>query len=276
MQNLSAALYALLKAQAMKYVKAEIIKRTFLAGLMASLAPLAYLQIGKIIGERNLLLAFSVSLMHLLVDNPWANTRALSIKTGRVLGILLASNLLGARPISLTGYSLGSLVIFEALKYLSTLPPSETIHLIADVYLFGLPAPSEDIEAWRAIRRVVSGKLVNGYVDPEEDYVLAILSRASSVTSGRWGVSGLEPVSVQGVDNVKCDGVVGHLEWVGKVGLALERCGAKGVDHEEVEKQLKNVAAPMDEYLEMQDKEVDQISKEGPVKPLKDQKEGLA
>lgn len=51
LQNLSAALYALLKAQAMKYVKAEIIKRTFLAGLMASLAPLAYLQIGKIIGK---------------------------------------------------------------------------------------------------------------------------------------------------------------------------------------------------------------------------------
>ena len=50
LENLSTALITLLKAQAMKYVKAEIIKRTFLAGLMAALSPLAWLQIGKIIG----------------------------------------------------------------------------------------------------------------------------------------------------------------------------------------------------------------------------------
>lgn len=34
----------------MKYVKAEIIKRTILATLMSSLAPIAWLKIGQIIG----------------------------------------------------------------------------------------------------------------------------------------------------------------------------------------------------------------------------------
>jgi hypothetical protein len=56
----------------MKYVKAEIIKRTFLAGLMAALSPLAWLQVGKII------------------DNPRMNARQLAIKAGRVSRVLAA------------------------------------------------------------------------------------------------------------------------------------------------------------------------------------------
>lgn len=48
--ELSDALVALLKDKAISYVKKEIIKRTVLASLFASLSPVAYLQIGKIIG----------------------------------------------------------------------------------------------------------------------------------------------------------------------------------------------------------------------------------
>lgn len=48
--ELSDALVALLKAKAMAYVQKEIIKRTVLASLFASLSPVVYLQIGKIIG----------------------------------------------------------------------------------------------------------------------------------------------------------------------------------------------------------------------------------
>lgn len=48
--ELSDALVTLLKAKAMAYVQKEIIKRTVLASLFASLSPVAYLQIGKIIG----------------------------------------------------------------------------------------------------------------------------------------------------------------------------------------------------------------------------------
>lgn len=49
--ELSDALIALLKDKAIGYIKKEIIKRTVLATLFASLSPVAYLQIGKVIGE---------------------------------------------------------------------------------------------------------------------------------------------------------------------------------------------------------------------------------
>lgn len=158
-----------------------------------------------------------------------------------MLGILLSQRVLGTRPITLTGYSLGSLVIFEALKYLSTLPPSQTTHLIDSVYLFGLPTSSRDAESWKKVRAMVSGRLVNGWVEPEEDYVLAILSRASMLTEGSWEVAGLAPVKVKGVENVKCEGVEGHLKWIGMVGRCLEKCDVDGVVQQEVENKVTDV-----------------------------------
>ena len=44
--------------------------------------------------------------------------KALASKAGRVLGTLLAQRVLGNRPVTLVGYSLGSLVVFEALQHL--------------------------------------------------------------------------------------------------------------------------------------------------------------
>ncbi|KAF8892495.1 DUF726-domain-containing protein [Infundibulicybe gibba] len=194
LQELSNALLALLKSHAMKYVKAEIIKRTVFSALLSSLTPVAWLKIGQII------------------DNPWMNARALAIKTGAVLGDLLSKRVFGNRPVTLTGYSLGSLVIYEALKHLASLPPFETVHLIQDVFLFGTPAPTE-AGTWASIRRLVSGRLVNGY--STNDYVLAVLSRASDA---RWSVAGLEPIEVMGVENVLCDDVDGHTKWRAMIG----------------------------------------------------------
>lgn len=51
LEELSNALTTLIHAEAIKYVKSEVLKRTFLAGLMSSLAPLALLKIGQIIGK---------------------------------------------------------------------------------------------------------------------------------------------------------------------------------------------------------------------------------
>ncbi|KAJ2934939.1 hypothetical protein H1R20_g2173, partial [Candolleomyces eurysporus] len=180
LEELSNALTALIHEEAFKYVKGEILKRTFLAALMASMAPLALLKIGQII------------------DNPWMNARARGIKAGAVLGDLLAQRVLGNRPVTLVGYSLGSLVIYEALLELASRPPAETLDLVQDVYLFGAPVPA-DRDEWAKIRRVVAGRVVNGYSD--NDYVLAVLSRAADA---RWNVAGLEPVDVKGVENVSC------------------------------------------------------------------------
>jgi Protein of unknown function (DUF726) len=52
-----------------------------------------------------------------LLDNPWMNAKQLALKAGAVLGELLSNRVFGSRPVTLCGYSLGSLVIFEALKY---------------------------------------------------------------------------------------------------------------------------------------------------------------
>ncbi|KAG7092542.1 hypothetical protein E1B28_008892 [Marasmius oreades] len=222
LRELSDALFSLIKTHVMKYVSSEVIKRTVLASLMASLTPLAWLKIGQII------------------DNPWSNAKALAVKTGAVLGELLAKRVFGNRPVSLMGYSLGSLVIFEALKYLASLSSSETGHLIQDVFLFGTPATVNE-EAWSSVRRLVAGRIVNGYSD--NDYVLGVLSRASSAN---WKVAGLEPIDVTGVESVHIREVDGHTKWRGLIGKALKSCGAPGIMNEAVEQQLEDIARFME------------------------------
>lgn len=49
--ELSNALYTLVTSQTMNYIKKEIVARTIFASLMSSLAPVAWLKIGRIIGE---------------------------------------------------------------------------------------------------------------------------------------------------------------------------------------------------------------------------------
>ena len=53
-------------------------------------------------------------------------------------------------------------------------------------------------------------------------------------------LAGLTPVELQGVENVSCDEVDGHLKWRGMIGQCLAKCNANGVDPEEVKKQLDN------------------------------------
>jgi len=185
------------------------------------------------------------------------NSKALAVKAGAVLGDLLSKRVFGNRPVTLTGYSLGGLVIFEALKYLALLPPSETIHLIEDVYLFGTPAPI-DSATWASIRRLVSGRVVNGY--SQDDYVLAVLSRLSNIS---WGVAGLQPVDVMGVENVFCKDVDGHTKWRGMIGRSLQQCGVPGIVDARVDEQAKEEEAtgPESGEVSMTQEEVDQVVK---------------
>ncbi|PCH38187.1 DUF726-domain-containing protein, partial [Wolfiporia cocos MD-104 SS10] len=226
LRDLSNALTSLIKAQAMKYIKAEIIKRTVFASLFAALSPTAWLQI----------------------------TRSLARKAGKVLGTLLAQRVLGTRPVTLVGYSLGALVIFEALQHLAALPPSATLHLVQDVYLFGAPVASNP-PAWAAARRVVSGRLVNAY--GAEDYILAVLSRLSSAS---WGVAGLSPVEVKGVENVACEQVDGHLKWRSMVGQCLEICGAPDVVDSEVQKQRDQRQKKIEEEMDLDAQDVNRMA----------------
>ncbi|KAH8107071.1 DUF726-domain-containing protein [Cristinia sonorae] len=239
LMELSGALGALVKSQVMKYIKAEVIKRTVFASLFAALSTGVWLKIAQ------------------LASNPWAHARSMAVKTGKVLGTLLAQRVLGNRPITLVGYSLGSLVIFEALQHLASLPPAETSHLIQDVYLFGAPVTT-DPRLWASARRVVAGRLVNGY--GSQDYVLAVLSRISNVS---WSVAGLQKVDVQGVEDVDCDFIDGHLRWRGLVGRSLELCEAPGINHTEVEVQVEK-GKKFDKEMDLSLQDVEDVLAQGP------------
>ena len=70
-------------------------------------------------------------------------------------------------------------------------PPAGPLHagaIVHDVLLFGLPAPITP-RRWSAVRRVVSGRLVNAYCP--SDYVLRFLYRSSSL---HLSIAGLGPV----------------------------------------------------------------------------------
>jgi hypothetical protein len=186
--------------------------------------------------------------------------KSLATKTGRVLGTLLAQRVFGNRPITLVGYSLGSLVIFEALQHLASLLPSgaQVSGLIQDVYLFGAPV-STDESTWAAARRIVSGRLVNGY--STEDYILAVLARVSDMS---WGVAGLQAVGVQGIENIEYKEVNGHLKWGGMVGRCLQVCDAPGIVDAEVRLQLENRGKMIAEVMDMSQADVEKVSHAGP------------
>ena len=154
LEDLSTALYDLIRLQALNFMKWAILKHTVKSTLMAGLSPLLLLKIGQVIGMFRALHAMISP--YIASDNPWSNAKALAIKAGRVLGTLLVNRAFGNRPVTLVGYSFGSLVLVEALKYISTLEVTETMHLIQDVFLFGTPAPT-DLRLWSAIRRVAAG-----------------------------------------------------------------------------------------------------------------------
>jgi hypothetical protein len=233
LEALSSALETLIKHQAVEYLKAQVIQNTVLQAIFNFTSPTSWLQIGQIIGEIPSFVYCDHVVFMIGADNPWMNAKALATKAGRVLGALLAEHVLGSRPVTLVGYSLGSLVIFEALQHLASLPPSQTMHIIQDVYLFGSPVTTDEVQ-WKSVRRIVAGRLINGYCD--KDYILGILCRIA-----KWGVAGLREITVDGVENVRCVGVEGHLKWRGMIGRCLEDCGAPGTVDEEVKVQVTQI-----------------------------------
>jgi hypothetical protein len=186
------------------------------------------------------------------------NARALAIKVGKILGELLSKKVFGSRPVTLTGYSLGSLVIFEALKYLASLPASSCSPMIQDVYIFGAPV-TIDPALWASIRRLVAGRLVNGY--STNDYVLGVICRVSNMS---WKVAGLHPIDAKGVENVLCEHIDGHLKWRSNIGKSLQLANVTGISDDRVEIQLQDNVGKMDEDDLAAEMEVFDIQDYGP------------
>ncbi len=101
-----------------------------------------------------------------LIDNPWTVSMGRANAAGLILADSLIDRNLGARPITLVGFSLGARVIFACLRELAR---KGAYGMIQNVYLFGSPVVNSKDEYFRA-RSVVSGRFVNGYAS--NDWIL--------------------------------------------------------------------------------------------------------
>ncbi|CAD6444371.1 362f99c7-f507-49c3-a835-a0503c8ca62c [Sclerotinia trifoliorum] len=224
LSKLGMSLESMVKSAAWSIAKKEIISRTIFASLMTALWPLGLLKISKI------------------VDNPFSVAKNRADKAGLVLADALINKAQGERPVTLIGYSLGARLIYSCLM---SLAERRAFGLVESAVLIGAPAPS-DAAAWRSMRSVVSGRLVNVY--SENDYILAFLYRTSSI---QFGVAGLqEAQEVKGIENVNVSEMVnGHLRYQYLVGTILEKIGFEDIDMEEVAKEEETL-----ELLEQQER----------------------
>jgi hypothetical protein len=141
-----------------------------------------------------------------LIDNPWTVSLARADLAGLILADSLVDRNLGARPITLVGFSLGARVIYAALRELTK---KGACGIIQNVYIFGAPMVYKRDE-WTKIRAMVSGRVVNGYAT--NDWILGYLFRATS--GGVMRVVGLAPVELPGVENYNLtEFVPGHMSY---------------------------------------------------------------
>ncbi|KAJ3415175.1 hypothetical protein HDV05_005455 [Chytridiales sp. JEL 0842] len=157
--------------------------------------------------------------LNYLLDNPWGIGLVKAKKTGHILADVLMSGAQENRPVTLIGYSLGARVIFYCLLELAQ---RNAVGLVEEAYLFGCPVMATKKE-WTAIASVVSGRVVNGYLN--NDWLLTFLYRASP--SLYSDVAGLTPVKdIDGIENVCLDDVIkGHLEYRAGMPKILRHCG---------------------------------------------------
>ncbi|KAF7889706.1 uncharacterized protein EAF02_002121 [Botrytis sinoallii] len=231
LSKLGTSLESVVKSAAWSLAKKEIIARTIFASLMTALWPLGLLKISKV------------------VDNPFSVAKNRADKAGLVLADALINKAQGERPVTLIGYSLGARLIYSCLM---SLAERRAFGLVESAVLIGAPAPS-DAAAWRAMRSVVSGRLVNVY--SENDYILAFLYRTSSI---QFGVAGLQPAQdVKGIENVNVSEMVsGHLRYQYLVGTILEKIGWEDIDVEEVAKEEETLEL-LDEREKREDEEME-------------------
>ena len=201
--KLGNAMSALVTSAAWGIAGREVLSRTIFAGLMSAvMLPMGLLKVSSV------------------VDNPFSVAKARADKAGRVLADVLINKAQGERPITLVGYSLGSRVIYSCLQ---TLAKRRAYGLVESAVMMGSPTPS-DVEDWRVMRTVVTGRLVN--VFSKNDAVLAFLYRTSSL---QLGVAGLQPIPAAaglGIQNVDVsDFISGHLRYQYLLGKVLARIG---------------------------------------------------
>ncbi|XP_005317591.2 transmembrane and coiled-coil domain-containing protein 4 [Ictidomys tridecemlineatus] len=186
-------------------VAQEALKYTVLSGIVAALTwPASLLSVANVI------------------DNPWGVCLHRSAEVGKHLAHILLSRQQGQRPVTLIGFSLGARVIYFCLQEMARERDCQGI--IEDVILLGAPVEG-DPKHWEPFRKVVSGRIVNGY--SRGDWLLSFVYRTSSV---QLHVAGLQPVQLQDrrVENVDLSSVVsGHLDYAKQMDVILKAVGVR-------------------------------------------------
>ncbi|XP_015341089.1 transmembrane and coiled-coil domain-containing protein 4 isoform X2 [Marmota marmota marmota] len=186
-------------------VAQEALKYTVLSGIVAALTwPASLLSVANVI------------------DNPWGVCLHRSAEVGKHLAHILLSRQQGQRPVTLVGFSLGARVIYFCLQEMAREKDCQGI--IEDVILLGAPVEG-DPKHWEPFRKVVSGRIVNGY--SRGDWLLSFVYRTSSV---QFHVAGLQPVQLQDrrVENVDLSSVVsGHLDYAKQMDVILKAVGVR-------------------------------------------------
>lgn len=186
-------------------VAQEALKYTVLSGIVAALTwPASLLSVANVI------------------DNPWGVCLHRSAEVGKHLAHILLSRQQGQRPVTLIGFSLGARVIYFCLQEMAQEKDCQGI--IEDVVLLGAPVEG-DPKHWEPFRKVVSGRIVNGY--SRGDWLLRFVYRTSSV---QLRVAGLQPVLLQDrrMENVDLSSVVsGHLDYAKQMDVILKAVGIR-------------------------------------------------
>ncbi|KAG6366725.1 hypothetical protein INS49_000905 [Diaporthe citri] len=240
--RLGCALNTYIKSYAWGFAKKEILSRTIFATLASALT-----------------LPYALAKASRVIDNPFSVAVSRSEKAGKVLADALINKVQGERPVTLIGYSLGARVIYTCLAELAD---RKAFGLVESVCLIGAAAPSDPI-AWRKIRSVVTGRVIN--VFSTKDYLLAFLYRANSF---QYGIAGLQAIpEVQGIENVDVSDLVdGHTQYRFLVGSILQKLDLEDIDGEEKEdkeeRERKAVEGKSaEEEADEMEKEVEQKSK---------------
>ncbi|EQC35216.1 hypothetical protein SDRG_07445 [Saprolegnia diclina VS20] len=179
------------------YARGEIVKYTVFATLFAAAA-----------------LPTMVVNACSFIDSEWTMAMSRADMCGKLLATALLQREQGLRPVSLVGYGMGARLIFACLKHLAS---EDGVGLIENAVLLGCPIPVVE-DDWASARKVVAGRLVNGY--SENDWMLAVMYRYQG-----WALdsAGISPIEVHGVENVDLSQVIGgHLEYPTKIGLILD------------------------------------------------------
>ncbi|OMJ28629.1 putative membrane protein [Smittium culicis] len=176
-----------------------------------------------------------------ILDNPWSTGFDLAQKAGPLFADALFNRVQGCRPVTLIGFSLGGLLIFECLKELAKMM---AFGIIEDVIIFGAPIVASEQE-WRIAKSVVGGRFINGFSG--RDWLLKLMYRTANI--GMKSIAGLQEIKgISGVENVDLTSdVSSHMAYFKKTPLILQQLGYSvtrlelDVDEDE-EKEIENVS----------------------------------